>query len=59
MGSNFALPLISCVTLGKCLTISGPLFPYRRPGSRSLPPIMVERIKLVKMWNMGSEMGTH
>lgn len=35
MGSTSTLPLMICVTLGKCLTISEPLFLYRKHGRRS------------------------
>lgn len=38
MGSNSPLPLTNCVTLGKCLTTSGTLFPYGKHGRRYFPP---------------------
>lgn len=50
MSSKSILPLRSCVTFSKCLTVSGPLFPYRKHG-RSLPPRVVERIKPLEMWD--------
>ena len=61
MGSTSALPLTICVTLGKCLTISEPLFPYRKHGRRPLPPRAAERTEPVATRNglrTGRSVGT-
>lgn len=44
-----ALPLTSCVTLGKSLTLSEPHFPHLKNASCAGPPWELDEIMYVKL----------